>query len=414
MKEKVQMSIKEADRLGIMRQMDVGKLNLKQAGQAMQVCMKQARRIRKRYLTQGPSGLISCRRGRVSNRRKPDSIRQAVVNLLKTTYAGFGPTLAAEKLKELNALVLSEETIRQWMMQEGLWSLKRRKECRVYQSRQRRSCFGELIQGDGSPYDWFEGRGPKCTLLQFVDDATSKITAARFVPVESTEGYLKILKEHLKKYGRPLAFYVDKHSIFRVNQKDLTHSSGITHFGRVCKELGIEVICAHSPQAKGRVERKNGVLQDRLIKEMRLRRISSIEEGNAYLPTFIEDLNRRFAVDAAEREDAHRALRSSDNLDIIFARREERKLSKNLTFQYEGVLYLINTKTPNRLKHATVDIVHINGEPIQVRHGENVLAYKAWQDVNDERAVILSRKEIAVGALPPRKRRTPAKHHPWR
>lgn len=408
------MSLEEADRLGIMRQMDLGRIKLKQASREMGVCVKQARRIRKRYLEQGPPGLVSCSRGKPSNRRKPDRMRQTVIDLLKSTYFGFGPTLAAEKLQERDALTLSEETVRKWMIQEGLWHAGKRKACKIYQRRQRRSCFGELIQGDGSPHDWFEGRGPKCTLLQFVDDATSKITSAWFAPTETTEGYLEVLRGHLTRYGRPLALYVDKHSTFRVNQKDPVHSAGITHFGRVCKELGIEIICANSPQAKGRVERKNGVLQDRLIKEMRLKGISSMEEANAYLPEFIKSLNVRFGVEAAKSEDAHRELKNFDRLDTIFAKKEERKLSKNLTFQYGRTLYLVETKTPNRLRHATVEISHLEGHPLRVRHGETVLSYRAWKDTNDEKPIVLNRKEVMASTLSAEERRKPAKHHPWR
>ena len=249
------------------------------------------------------------------------------------------------------------------MIEEGLWKSKKKKVLKVYQRRERRSRFGAMLQGDGAPHDWFEGRAPKCSFLQFVDDATSKTTAARFVEAEGTEGYLELLKEQLKTYGRPLALYVDNHVTFRVNREEIKKGTGITHFGRVLKEL----ICAHSLQAKGRVERKHGVFQDRLVKEMRLRGISSIEEGNRFLPEFLKEMNLRFGIEAANPEDAHRSLRKRDDLDRIFARREARKLSKNLTFQHRGILYLIQTKTPNRLKHATVEVV-CKGEEIEVEY----------------------------------------------
>lgn len=223
----------------------------------------------------------------------------------------------------MNKITISAETIRKWLVEEGLWKVKKKREDRVYQRRARRSRFGELLQGDGSPHDWFEGRDKKCTLLQFVDDATSKITAARFVPTETTEGYLEVLKEHLEKYGRPQALYVDKHVTFRVNREEIKKGTGITRFGQIVKELEIELICANSPQAKGRVERKNGVLQDRLIKEMRLKGINNLEEGNGFLAQFIEEMNKRFGKEAENSEDAHRKLRPQDDLKKIFTKKEK-------------------------------------------------------------------------------------------
>jgi hypothetical protein len=187
---------------------------------------------------------------------------------------------------------------------------KKRKEQKIYQRRTRRSRFGELLQGDGSPHAWFDDRREKCNLVQFVDDATEKTTVAKFVTTETTNGYIEILNEHLKKYGRPLALYVDSHGIFRVTREEIKKGAGITHFGKVLKELDTELICANSPQEEGRAERRNGVLQDRLIKEMRLRGISTMEEGNAFLPGFLADFNKRFRVEAATPEDAHRPLRA--------------------------------------------------------------------------------------------------------
>jgi hypothetical protein len=250
------MSVKEADRLGIMRQIDKKTLTLKKASEELYLSLRQIKRIRKRYLELGESGLISLKRGKESNHKIPIEIRNKVIRLVKTKYVDFGPTLLSEKLDELEEEKISSETLRKWLIAEGLWKSKRKKESRVYQRRTRRSRFGELLQGDGSPHDWFEGRGGKCTLLQFVDDATGKTTTAQFSQAETTNDYLFLLEMHLKRYGRPLSLYVDKHSVFRVNREEIKKGVGITHFGRVVKDLEIELICAHSPQAKGRVERK--------------------------------------------------------------------------------------------------------------------------------------------------------------
>ena len=409
------MTIKEADRLGIMRQIDQKKLTLKKASEGLGLSLRQMKRVRKRYVLEGEKGIISLRRGRESNRKIPDEIRNKVIQLLRSEYADFGPTLASEKIYQTNGIKLSDETIRKWQIEEALWKPKRRREGRVYQRRMRRSRPGELLQGDGSPHDWFEGRGEKCTLVQFVDDATGKTTVARFVPSETTDGYLELLQDHLVKYGRPIALYVDKHSTFRVNREELKKGVGITHFGKVLKDLDIELICANSPQAKGRVERKNAVYQDRLVKEMRLRGISSIEEANAFLPTFLEDINQRFGKAAANPEDAHRPLRSHDDLRRIFARRDTRKLSKDLTFQHKGILYLVQTAAPNRLKHATVEIRWTKDGPITVEYNGRILDYKKWSETAYEQPAVLDSKEVQSAQwTADRRPHKPGRYHPWR
>lgn len=413
-KENLRMSIKEAEYLGVMRQIDKKKLTMRQGSEQLGISLRQTKRIRKRYLIEGEPGLISRKRNKPSNRKIPDEMRSHIVELLKTKYVGFGPTLAGEKLMKRDNLKISAETLRKWMKEEGIWEAKKRRERKVYHRRQRRSRFGELLQGDGSSHDWFEGRGEKCTLLQFVDDATSKTTAALFVVSETTEGYLELLKNHLKNYGKPLSIYVDKHSVFRVNREELKKGVGITHFGRVVKELGIELICAHSPQAKGRVERKNGVMQDRLVKEMRLQGISTIEEANAFLPSFLEELNRRFGKEAASSEDAHRPMKEQDDVERIFMRKDKRKLSKNLTFQHNGILYLVETKNPNRLRHATVEVHWKEDISTKVVYNGNQLQYKKWEEQPYEKPAILDAKGIEVASWINKKVRKPSIHHPWK
>lgn len=409
------MTIKEANRLSIMRQVDKKMLSLRKAREELDLSLRQVLRIRKRYLLEGEMGLISKHRGKTSPNRIDPKLKTEVIEILRRSeYTGFGPTLATEKLKERHGIYLSDETIRKWMIEEELWKGKKRKIGKCYQRRQRRSRFGELIQGDGSPHDWFEGRSEPCALLQYVDDATGITTAAQFVPVEKTEGYLRLLKKHLEEYGRPLAFYMDKHSIFRVNKEEIKKGVGKTHFGQVLKELGIELICAHSPQAKGRVERKHGVFQDRLIKEMRLRNISSIEEANVFLPGFLEKMNAKFGKQPTDSEDAHRALREQDDLERIFAKKETRKLSKELTFQHRGILYMIQVTNPNRLRHALVTILTKEGKPIEVEHNGIKLAYKKWSEVVYEQPRVFNNKEIAMMNWKTRQVKRPGKYHPWR
>jgi hemin uptake protein HemP len=412
-KEKLRMSVKEAGRVGIMRRMDKKDLTPKRAAEELGLSLKQLRRIRKRYLIEGETGLLSKKRGQASGNKIPEKIRDKAMSLVRAKYIDFGPTLTCEKLLERHKLQLSRETLRYWMIQEGIWVSRRKKNKRVYQRRPRRSQFGALLQGDGSHHDWFEGRGEKCCLIHFIDDATNEITSAKFSAKETTEAYLVCLKEHLERYGRPLGFYVDKHGTFKVNREELKKGIGITHFGKVLKELDIELICAHSPQAKGRIERSNGVLQDRLIKEMRLEGISTIEQANAFLPGFFKKHNKRFRKEPANPKDAHRTMRQADDLERIFARKDTRKLSKDLTFQHHGILYLVETKTPNRLRYASIDVLWRDNQPVKVEHDGKKLKYKVCEERVYEQPLVLDAKEIGV-AWTSRKPKKPSRHHPWR
>ena len=294
-----------------------------------------------------------------------------------------------------------------------LWEAKSRRSRKVHQRRIRRSRFGELLQGDGSRHAWFEDRGPECTLVILVDDATSKLTAGRFVEAETTEAYQQILEEHLRRYGRPLGLYTDKHAIFRVTRENSGAQTNQTHFARVLKDLDIGLICAHSPQAKGRVERANGVLQDRLIKEMRLEKISNIEEANTFLAEFIEEYNQMFGKEPRNAEDAHRPLRGEDNLERLFAHRVVRKLSKSLSFQYEGTIYQLRPVAPNRLRCTYVNVLKRPGKPILVESQGEDQPYVRWEEVPHEQPKIVDSKELEA-YWPDYTKKKPSKNHPWR
>lgn len=407
------MSIEEAGRLSVMRQIDEKMITLRKASEELGVSLRQAKRIRKRYIREGTPGLISRHRGKISPNRIDPKLKAAVVKILqREEYEGFGPTFMMEKLRQRHGYYLSDETLRKWMIECELWEAKKTRIRRVYQRRVRRSRFGDLLQGDGSRHDWFEGRGDECTLVLFVDDATSRITAARFAEAETTSAYQEILEEHLKRYGRPLGLYVDKHSIFRVTREHSGMKESETHFGRVLKELDIELICAHSPQAKGRVERANGVLQDRLIKEMRLKGINTIEEANQYLPRFIEEYNQKFGVKPRNPEDAHRPMREQDDLERIFAKRAVRKLSKSLSFQYGGSIYQIQPEAPHRHRAMYVEIKERPGRPILIESGGKEVAYEKWEDM-EQKPLVLDSKELEA-YWPSRAKVKPGKHHPWR
>lgn len=254
--------------------------------------------------------------------------------MIKENYADFGPTLAAEMLAEHHGLKVSRETVRNWMVEDGIW-LSRKQRRTFQQPRLRRECYGELIQIDGSDHRRFEDRGDPCTLLVFIDDATSTLMELRFVATESTFSYFEALESHLLKHGRPVAFYSDKHSVFRI-QKPNEHTTGMTRFGRALAELNIEIICANSSRAKGRVERANRTLQDRLVKELRIAGISNMEDGNAFLEGFVERYNAKFGKAPAKPDNLHRALNiEPDRLAEVFCLRDKRYVTNDLTLKYD-------------------------------------------------------------------------------
>ena len=328
------MSVGEADRAAVMRDVVKKRLGQREAAERLGIGVRQIKRLARRYRERGAAGLVSGHRGKRPNNAIDAGVRREVVDLVRKRYRDFGPTFAREKLVEVHGLRLSAETLRKWMIADGLWRAKARRAMRVHQSRPRRDCVGNLVQIDGSPHAWFEDRGPACVLIVYVDDATTRLLATGFFAEETTAAYMETTRAHLAAHGRPVAYYSDRHSVFRVNKKD--REDELTQFSRALRTLDIAAIHARSPQAKGRVERANKTLQDRLVKEMRLRGISFMSAGNAYLPECMGDFNRRFAVAPRNPEDAHRAvLRDAAELDLIFCEHHRRKLTKNLTIRFE-------------------------------------------------------------------------------
>jgi len=337
------MSVKELDRLEVLGRVIERRMTQRQASTQLGLSLRHVERLCRTLRQHGASGLISRQRGRASNRRLAAGLREHVLSLVQTHYADFGPTFACEKLTEQHGVGISRETLRHWMIDAGIWIPRAQRRGRVYQPRHRRSCLGELIQIDGCDHAWFEDRGPKCTLLVYVDDATSRLMEIRFVASESAFDYFASTRSYLEQHGKPVALYSDKASIFRVAASEPAEGAGITQFSRALSELNIDIICANTPQAKGRVERAHLTLQDRLVKELRLRLISTPEAGNAYLPEFRADYNRRFAREPLSSHDAHRPLRDDEDLDLIFTWQSERKLAQNLTFNYKRVMYLVES-----------------------------------------------------------------------
>jgi transposase len=370
------MSSVERERLVSVSQVASGRLRQGVAAERLGICVRQVKRLLRAYRDRGDAGLVSLRRGRPSNRRLDAGVSARVKVLLLDKYRDFGPTLTAEKLAELEGISVSRETVRGLQIELGVWKPKQRRHKRAFQLRERRPRFGELVQIDGSPHDWFEGRGPRCTLIVFIDDATGRLTALQFAPSETTRAYLSALRSHVLAHGVPLAFYSDRHGIFRVNAKEAASGDGKTEFGRVAERLRIELINALTPQAKGRVERANQTLQDRLVREMRLEGISTIAAAQAFAPTFLAKWNAKFAVPPRESENAHRPWEESlDALEEALARREERTLSKALTFSAAGAVHCVKTSGPGiALRGVKVTLLHLLEGQMRVRYKNRSLS----------------------------------------
>jgi hypothetical protein len=376
----ISMSRTEIDRMSVLQDLAASRLKVTEAATLMGLGRRQVFRLAKAYAERGPGALVSRKRGRPSNRCYPSALRAAAIGIIRERYSDFGPTLAAEKLAELHGIHLARETVRQWMIAAGLWKDRRTRLKAVHQPRYRRDCLGELIQIDGSEHWWFEGRGPQCTLLVYIDDATSRLMHLQFVESESTFDYFAATRAYLERYGKPVAFYSDKHGVFRVNRKDAIGGDGMTQFGRALHALNIDIICANSSQAKGRVERANGTLQDRLVKEMRLSGIDTIAAGNAFLPAFMEKYNARFAKAPFDDRDVHRAMVvGHDDLDDAFAWKEERTVSVNLTLQYDQVLFILEpTGIARSLARKRVTVVDYPDGRLAIRYNGVNLPYRTF------------------------------------
>ena len=407
------MSVKELSRLEVMQRLSKKQMSQKEAGQILSVSTRQIKRLLKAYCRQGAAGLVSKQRGRTSNNCLSAEIKRQALDLLKRKYQGFGPTLAHEKLVEKEKFQLSKETVRKLMIEEGLWKARKAKKVVVHQLRERRACFGELVQIDGSPHDWFEGRAAACVLLVFIDDATGQLLQLRFVDCESFLTYAQAAEGYFRQYGKPVAFYNDKHGIFRVNQRSVGTGDAITQFGRAMQELDIQIICANTPQAKGRVERVIQTLQDRLPKEMRLQGIASREAGNAYLPEFIQDFNPRFGEEPRSTVDAHRPLNPKEDLAHILTWQETRSLSKNLTLQFQNTVYQIQTDRPTyALRNAQVTVCVNANDEISIVYKNQALSYSLYQPQTKQAQVVLAKDlDLTLSQHTPTK---PAPDHPWR
>lgn len=426
MKGIISMSSKEIERIPVLEKLMHKQIRQGHAASMLHLSIRQIRRLAKRYKRLGPAGVPHQLRGTISHRRIPEKEIESVLEIIRQRYSDFGITLAYEKLTEYHQVTFSRETLRQVMIEAELWRVKKRKYFSIHPLRERRSCEGELIQLDGSPYDWFEGRAPSCSLLVFIDDATGKLKHLKFAKTETTTAYFLATKEYLNLFGKPLAFYLDKHGVFRVNTTKANtaspeDSNGLTQFGRAMRELKIELVFANTPQAKGRVERVNQTLQDRLVKELRLRGISTMKAANKYLPEFIKDFNRRFAVCPKEKADVHRLLLPYENPERILSEQHQRILSKELTCSFENKIYQIKIQRPTyAMRHAPCLIRKNNQGEVTIEYKGKQLEYVILK--KQPKAEIITSKQLNFKVDEvfkkqihyPNKAHLPKPDHPWK
>ena len=388
------------------------------AADALGVSIRQIKRLCRLVRRTGAESLPPKRQGGRSNNRLSDEVIQKIISFAQNKYVGFGPTFMAEKLREVEHIAVSKESVRKILITAELWKNKAEKKKSVHQRRERRACLGELIQIDGSPHAWFEERGQKCCLIVFIDDATSQVLYAQFEAVETTAAYLKGMKAHINAYGIPLAYYSDKHMIFRVSNAK-TEEVNLTQFERACKELGIEGICANTPQAKGRVERVNRTFQDRLVKELRLAGIANMEEGNQFLKTYLPIHNKKFSVCAREPLDVHmQAVPDDETLLSILSIQSQRKLSKNLELSFDNKIYqILQEGKGRRLQQSEVTVCEmLDGSIRLISASGKHLAYQT-KDVRTKVGMVADDKKISClldQIVRHKKANKPSATHPWR
>lgn len=372
--DRISMSQRERDVLQVLQQVLGGTLTQAEAARLLRLSTRQVRRLRRRLEAQGDQAVVHRLRGQPSNRRIDPAQRRKILEAYRRDYADFGPTFASEKLAE-QGLVVAPETLRQWLLAEGLWQRRRQRDPHR-QRRPRRACFGELVQMDTSIHDWTEGRGEPMVLVNMIDDATSRILAG-FYEGETVEAHFDLLGRWLRRYGRPLALYTDRDSIFEYQDKGRGDPDGRTQFGRALQELGIELILAHSPQAKGRVERFFETAQDRWVKELRLAKVTTRAQANELVERrLVPEFNRRFAVAPARASDAHRPLGPGHHLAAILSIQCQRVVTNDYTVRFQNRIYQIGKPVYPGLRGGRVVIeLRLDGT-MAIRFQDKYLTYR--------------------------------------
>lgn len=401
------MSQKEIKRLQIIQKALAKEINQQEASAILRISDRQVRRVVKRVREEGAKGIAHQLRGREGNRRIDQKIRSQVIGIYRKAYEGFGPRLASEKLLEREKVRINEETLRLWLIEEGLWKKRKGQKEKKRSWRARKNHYGSMVQMDGSHHDWLEGRGPKLVLMGYIDDATGRVYG-KFYDYEGTQPAFDSLKGYVKKHGLPRSIYLDKHSTYKVNKKQQRYKAwpfrdeeGLTQFARGCQQLGIELIYANSPQAKGRIERLFETFQDRFVKELRLEGVKTLKETNQALRYYLPKFNKKFSRMASQPGDLHRPVLGID-LDEILSSQKEHVLRNDRTFIHEKQRYQVLDRT-----RANKVVVHeyLNGR-MAVKYGKNRLAYKPIDERPIERKVVRKVK--------PRRSYIPPKGSYWR
>lgn len=412
----IRMSRKERDSLTVLERVNRDEIRLREAAEILSISYRQCWRRNRRYREEGAAGLVHRLRGRTSNRSMPDDVQDQITELYRSRYEGFGPVLFTEKLLSIHKIKADHETVRRLLIREGLWQVVRKRKKPHKAWRDRRAHFGELVQMDGSHHRWFEERGGKCCLMVMIDDATG-VRMSLLAEEETTEAAMRLLRMWIERYGVPRSLYTDKKNVFVPCEKDrenarLEGREALTQFGLACRKLGIAIVRAHSPQAKGRVERSNGVYQDRLVKELRLKGISDIAAVNELLTSgFDDDLNRRFSKAPANATDYHH---SAVNVDLsgIFCIEHERTLSINWTLSFENRLYQLARSSANYspAKRKVVVRRYLDGSLHMFYRGDEV-GFEEF-DPGAARKTNSPRRErsLAARGKPP----LPSPNHPWK
>jgi hypothetical protein len=407
-KDIIMLSQKEWKKLHVIRKVMEGVLKQMEAAEILSLSDRQIRRLINRTKLEGEAGMAHKLRGKPSGRKLPKNIKEAVIRLYREKYNDFGPTLASEKIEDIDGIRVNDETLRLWLIESGDWK-KVRKGRQHRQWRERKHYYGEMIQIDGSHHDWFEGRGPKCVLMGYIDDATGKVFG-RFYEYEGTMPAMDSFKRYARKYGIPVRAYVDRHTTYKSPAKlsvkeAIEGTEPMSEFERAMKEMGVEVIHALSPQAKGRIERLFRTFQDRVVKEMRLKGINTIEQANRFLEGYLPVYNRKFSVKAKKEEDLHRKIPRGMKLDSILCIKTERVLRNDFTISHNGRLYQILDKT-------TADNVQvqerINGTMV-ITHDNKCLRFKEITERPERQP-----KKPIIFIIRKKTGHAPSSDHPWR
>jgi transposase len=405
----ITMNIRDTRRIAVLEKLKEKSMKQGKAAELLGVTVRQIRRLLLRYKQEGAKGVIHKLRGIPGNHQADEKTLDSALDIIRDKYADFSITMAHEKLVKHHGFPYSHETLRVAMIDVGMWKPRNKPKLIVHPIRLRRTKEGELVQIDGSPHDWFEGRALYCNLIVFIDDATGKLKYLQFVPHETTLVYMAGLEQYINDNGKPQALYSDRHGIFRVNSKKKGSASildeiNLTQFGRVAQELTIELIFANSPQAKGRVERMNETLQDRLVKEMRLLGINTLDEGNKYLPTFMEEFNRQFGVVPASLENAHIPLSSHEILEQILVKKDTRIISKNLSISYGNKIMQITPAERNggrSLVHLQIEVHQDTKGEVTLHHKGRLLKYEIVSTTHTGHIVDSKRLNEVVDHLAP-------------